>query len=88
LGENLTCLAVVSLLSLSTKDNGAYEKTGAVIPAWNEEQDISLVLNTVGLVKWLSEIVVIDDGSIDNTLVGARKYRSICSYACWTAARE
>ncbi len=45
---------------------------GVVIPAWNEEQDISLVLNTVGQVNWLSEIVVIDDGSIDNTLAVAQ----------------
>jgi glycosyltransferase involved in cell wall biosynthesis len=55
------------------------KKIGAVIPAWNEEQDIPLVLNTVGPVKWLSEIVVIDDGSIDNTLAVAQecagKYR-------------
>ena len=49
------------------------KKIGAVIPAWNEEQDISLVLNTVGPVKWLSEIVVIDDGSIDNTLAVAQE---------------
>ena len=49
------------------------KKIGVVIPAWNEEQDISLVLNTVGPVKWLSEIVVIDDGSIDNTLAVAQE---------------
>ena len=48
-------------------------KIGAVIPAWNEEQDISPVLNTVGQVNWLSEIVVIDDGSIDNTLAVAQE---------------
>lgn len=49
------------------------KKIGVVIPAWNEEQDISLVLNTVGQVNWLSEIVVIDDGSTDNTLAVAEE---------------
>lgn len=49
------------------------KKIGVVIPAWNEENDISLVLNTVGQVNWLSEIVVIDDGSIDNTLTVAQE---------------
>jgi glycosyltransferase involved in cell wall biosynthesis len=44
------------------------KKIGVVIPAWNEESDLPLVLNTVGKVDWLSQVVVVDDGSIDNTL--------------------
>ena len=52
------------------------KKIGVVIPAWNEEKDISLVLNTVGPVNWLSQIVVIDDGSIDNTLIVAQECAS------------
>lgn len=49
---------------------------GVVIPAWNEEQDLPLVLNTVGPVNWLSQIVVIDDGSIDNTQIVAQECAS------------
>jgi glycosyltransferase involved in cell wall biosynthesis len=44
------------------------DKVGMVIPAWNEEHDIRPVLETVGPVEWLEKIVVIDDGSTDNTL--------------------
>jgi glycosyltransferase involved in cell wall biosynthesis len=45
---------------------------GVVIPAWNEEHDIQPVLDTVGPVEWLASIVVVDDGSVDNTLGVAR----------------
>jgi glycosyltransferase involved in cell wall biosynthesis len=41
---------------------------GIVIPAWNEEHDIDLVLDVVGSVEWVSSVVVVDDGSTDNTL--------------------
>lgn len=44
------------------------KKVGLVIPAWNEENNIALVLNNVGLVDWLAQIVVVNDGSTDNTL--------------------
>ena len=47
-------------------------KVGTVIPAWNEERDIPLVLNTIGRVDWLSQVVVVDDGSVDHTLNVAR----------------
>jgi glycosyltransferase involved in cell wall biosynthesis len=44
------------------------KEVGVVIPAWNEEHDIHLVLDSVGPVEWLARIVVVDDGSSDNTL--------------------
>ena len=47
-------------------------KVGIVIPAWNEERDIPMVLDTVGPVDWLSQVVVVDDGSSDQTLSAAR----------------
>ena len=40
-------------------------KTIAVIPAYNEENVISLILN--GLKKQVDEIILVDDGSKDNT---------------------
>ncbi len=40
-----------------------------VIPAYNEEKNIQIVINTVvrTLKKWKIEIIVVDDGSIDKT---------------------
>jgi glycosyltransferase involved in cell wall biosynthesis len=43
-------------------------KVGVIIPAWNEEHDIPLVLDTIGPVEWLTQVVVVDDGSEDHTL--------------------
>ena len=50
---------------------------GVVIPAYNEEHDLPRVLNTVCSVDWLSQIVVVDDGSTDNTLGVAQEYTTI-----------
>ena len=49
------------------------KKVGIVIPAWNEELNIPLVLETIGPVDWLSQVVVVDDGSEDQTLSVARE---------------
>lgn len=53
-----------------------YEKPqtiGVVIPAFNEGKNLSAVLDTVCAIPWFSEIVVVDDGSSDNTYVLATK---------------
>jgi glycosyltransferase involved in cell wall biosynthesis len=47
-------------------------EVGVIIPAWNEEHDLRPVLETVGPVDWLAKIVVVDDGSTDDTLSVAR----------------
>ena len=49
------------------------DQVGVVIPAWNEERDIKLVLDAVGPVEWLAKVVVVDDGSSDATLSVARE---------------
>lgn len=49
-------------------------KIGVVIPAYNEEQGLSRVLNIVCSLDWLSQIVLVDDGSTDATLAIAQKY--------------
>lgn len=55
------------------------KKISCIIPAHNEEERIDTVLSIVVplLGKQLSEIIVIDDGSIDNTKQVVKKYSGI-----------
>ena len=52
-------------------------KTVAVIPAYNEEENIEKVIEKVKRVKSINKIIVIDDGSEDNTAKIARKMKVI-----------
>jgi len=45
-----------------------------VIPAFNERDWIGNVLDSVCSVPWLDEIIVVDDGSIDDTSSRAKEY--------------
>ncbi len=45
-----------------------------VIPAYNEEKTIKRTLVTLNRCSWISELIVIDDGSCDDTSVIAEKY--------------
>ncbi len=47
---------------------------GVVVPAFNEEKGLGRVLETVSSIAWISEIVVVDDGSVDSTLAVARAW--------------
>ncbi|KJS23454.1 MAG: glycosyl transferase family 2 [Clostridiaceae bacterium BRH_c20a] len=46
----------------------------AVIPAYNEEKNISLVLDVVTQVPDLKEVIVVSDGSTDNTAAIVKTY--------------
>lgn len=46
---------------------------GVVIPAFNEAENLLLVLNTVCAAQWVKEIIVVDDGSTDATLEIAQR---------------
>jgi len=50
------------------------DNVGVIVPAWNEERDISFVLCILGAIEWLSQVVVVDDGSSDATLKVAQDY--------------
>ncbi len=52
-------------------------KVSAIIPAYNEEENIKEVLETVSRAK-LSEIIVVDDGSEDDTSRIARNFEDVC----------
>ncbi len=48
-------------------------KIVALIPAYNEEDKITSTINNIKKIKIFDEIIVIDDGSIDNTYKNAKK---------------
>lgn len=48
------------------------ENIGVIVPAWNEERDIKLVLEALGPIGWLDQVIVVDDGSSDSTLAVAQ----------------
>ena len=48
------------------------EKICVIIPAWNEEASIPKVLGDISR-DWIAEIVVVDNGSRDNTAKNARE---------------
>jgi len=50
------------------------EKVAAVVPAFNEEKNIGSVLKVLLLSKKLNEIIVVDDGSKDNTAQVAESF--------------
>ncbi|NIM94872.1 MAG: glycosyltransferase [Anaerolineales bacterium] len=47
---------------------------GAVISAYNEGQNVHRVLNTLHKIRWIDRIIVVDDGSTDDT------YDVVCQY--------
>ena len=49
------------------------DDVGVIVPAWNEERDIKTVLDTLGSIHWVDQIIVVDDGSTDGTLEVARE---------------
>ncbi len=48
-------------------------KTTCIIPAYNEESTIISVINNIKNLKKIQEIIVVDDGSTDNTYFNAKK---------------
>jgi glycosyltransferase involved in cell wall biosynthesis len=60
------------------KKNQNFKKLSIIIPAYNEEKTIFQVLKAVSNLNlnMTKEIIVVDDGSIDNTLKLAKTYAS------------
>ena len=54
--------------------NKKYEKVAAIVPAFNEGERIGNVLRVLTKSKIVDEVIVVDDGSSDNTENEARKF--------------
>lgn len=55
------------LASIKTGRNNKPKTVSVIIPAFNEEKTVAHVVNVVKSLKYIGEIVVVDDGSMDQT---------------------
>ena len=55
------------LASIKTEKPKKYQKVSVIIPAYNEEETVAKVIDVVKKVSFVDEIIVVNDGSSDNT---------------------
>lgn len=65
------------LASIKTEKRVKYQKVSVIIPAYNEEDTVAQVVKVVSKVPFVDEIVVVDDGSSDNTTQEAKNAGAI-----------
>jgi glycosyltransferase involved in cell wall biosynthesis len=51
------------------------ESISVIIPAYNEAKNVSRVLKVLEEIKWIDEIIVVDDCSADTTALVAQKFQ-------------
>ena len=55
------------LAGIKTNKPKKYQKVSVIIPAYNEEDTVATVIDVVKSVSFVDEIIVVNDGSSDNT---------------------
>ena len=65
------------LLAGVKKSKPKYQKVSVIIPAYNEENTVAIVVDVIKSVSCVDEVIVVDDGSYDNTAQEAIKAGAI-----------
>lgn len=60
-------IIVFLLAGIKSEKPKKYQKVSVIIPAYNEEETVSKVIGVVSKVSFVDEIIVVNDGSTDNT---------------------
>ena len=60
-------MLVFLLASFKTEKPKKYQKVSVIIPAFNEEETVASVIGVIKKVSFVDEIIVVNDGSTDNT---------------------
>ena len=60
-------IVVFLLAGIKTEKPKKYQKVSVIIPAYNEEETVAKVIGVVKKVSFVDEIIVVNDGSSDNT---------------------
>lgn len=63
---------LLTLFKSSNKPFQDYQKVAVIIPAFNEEKNVANVIKTINELDYVDEIIVVNDGSIDNTAIEAK----------------
>ncbi len=61
------------LAGIKTQKPKKYQKVSVIIPAYNEEETVAKVVEVISKVSFVDEIIVVNDGSSDNTAEEAMK---------------
>ena len=65
------------LAGIKTGNHKKYQKVSVIIPAYNEEETVAKVVEVVKKASFVDEIIVVNDGSSDNTEAEAIKAGAI-----------